>query len=180
MTIMRVYAAGVLQPEIDSMIKAIRSDPLVGRGSGSSIDETIDDEDLREFLSEFPEDNITDPTAAVKWARELEFLWLDQATNASSGEPDCPLIAAYERFEKLMEEIPVNTDRTKEESDRALSEAYARFEKLKAPSKRDYGWEELKEDYEREQEEQEDEEHWDMRHLKPHPKPHPDDGSLLD
>jgi len=171
MTIMRVYAAGVLKRAQEApMIKAIRSDPLVGEGTGSSIDETMGDDEL---IEELTKEGITDPAKAVAWAREEELNWLEQGTNASSGELDCPLIAAYEQFEKLMEEIPVNTDRTKEESDRALSEAYARFEKLKAPSKRDYGWE----DYKREQE---DEEHWDMRHLKPHPKPHPDDGSLLD
>lgn len=84
----------------DPRVTAIRADPLVGRGTCSTVDECMDDSDL---IFELDLEGITDPTVAVGWAREDELMWREQGTNASSGEADCPLVASYRAFKAEMD-----------------------------------------------------------------------------
>ena len=76
----------------DPRVTAIRSNPRVGRGSCTSIDECYSDSELIEDLNE---DGVETPEAAVTWALKSEGLWREQALNASSGEEDCPLIESF-------------------------------------------------------------------------------------
>ena len=64
--------------DYDALIAAVRADKKVGKGTCSSIDECYEDEELKQ---EFIRDNITTPEGAVKWAREAEGLFLEQALN---------------------------------------------------------------------------------------------------
>lgn len=86
------------------LIEAVRKDPVVGRGSCSSIDECWSDSDLEQYLRE---DGITDPKAAVRWAREHEELWLDSACDARWGEDDDPQLGWKRDFEKACSDNPV-------------------------------------------------------------------------
>jgi len=98
----------------DERVEAIRKDKLVGEGSCSSIDECMDDSEILEELNGL---GIKSPRAAVNWARNEELLWREMGTNASSGEPDCPLIAAYRNFERLMKTTPILAPVAEKESD---------------------------------------------------------------
>jgi len=84
------------------MVEAIRADALVGRGSCSAVDECYDDKELAEQLAE---ENIATVEGAIKWARDLEQLHLENGTNCSSGESDCPLVAAYHEFKARRAEV---------------------------------------------------------------------------
>lgn len=86
----------------DPRVQAIRADELVGEATCSSIDECFDADDLIRLLDE---DGITAPSAAVTWAYDHEELWLENGTNASSGEPDCPLVAEWRRFKAKRAEL---------------------------------------------------------------------------
>lgn len=86
----------------DPRVLAIHDDELVGEGTCSSIDECFDADDL---IRQLDEDGITAPSAAVKWARDSEQLWLEQGTNASWGDADCPLVAAYRAFKAKRAEL---------------------------------------------------------------------------
>jgi hypothetical protein len=84
--------------ELKQAIEAIRSDKLVGRGSCTSIDECYSDDELANDLLRF---GIT-LADAVKWARETEGLFLEQACNARWGEDDDPqLVNLHEWQEKV-------------------------------------------------------------------------------
>ena len=75
----------------DARVVAIRADERVGHGSCSSIDECFEDRELVERLNA---EGVKIAKAAVAWAVRLEGLWLDKGADASSGEADCPLVAA--------------------------------------------------------------------------------------
>ena len=83
------------EPKDDARVIVIREDSLVGRGSCTTVDEGLRAYDLAEMMDR---DGVTTLEQAVGWARALELLLLDNATNATSGEPGCPLIAAYDSF----------------------------------------------------------------------------------
>lgn len=82
---------------MDDLVKAIRADKAVGKGSCSSIDECWDDSELRDALME---DNITEPAKAVEWARSQEGLFLDSACDARWGEDDDPQLEWKREFEE--------------------------------------------------------------------------------
>ena len=89
----------------DPRLEAIRADRLVGRGTCTGIDEGFDDADL---VRELDRGEITTSAAAVSWARDREGLRLENATNATSGEPDCPLVAAAtEWLDQLAKPCPI-------------------------------------------------------------------------
>ena len=86
----------------DPRVLAIRADELVGHATCSSIDECFEPDELVEKLDEW---EVTTPSGAVTWARDHEQLWLEQGTNASSGEEGCPLVAEYRRFKAKRAEL---------------------------------------------------------------------------
>lgn len=85
---------------MDDLVKAIRADKAVGRGSCSSIDECWDDSEIRNALIR---EGITEPAKAVKWARKQEGLWLDSACDARFGDDDDPQLQWKREFEEKCE-----------------------------------------------------------------------------
>lgn len=77
---------------MEPRVEAIRNHPRVGRGSCTSIDEAMTDQELIDALNE---DNVTTPEAAIAWAIEQEGLHLEQGTNQRWGEDDDPQLQAY-------------------------------------------------------------------------------------
>lgn len=77
---------------VSALIAAVRADKLVGRGTCSSLDECFEDDELPAHLGLT---QATTPAEAVKAARDSEELYLENGTNQSSGEPDCPIVASY-------------------------------------------------------------------------------------
>jgi hypothetical protein len=57
---------------LSNLVKAIRSDRRVGRGSCTSIDECYEDCEIAEELSR---ENVTTIEGAIKWAINREALW---------------------------------------------------------------------------------------------------------
>lgn len=90
-------------------VDAIRAHVLVGRGSCSSIDECYSDEDLIACMDGEGVET-TDIRAAVEWALNTEQMYLEQGTNASSGEEGCELVAAYREFKRLRAAKPASND----------------------------------------------------------------------
>lgn len=88
----------------DPRVIAIHADPLVGKGTCSSIDECMEASELVERLNYL---KITEPVEAVKEMREHELQWREQGTNASSGEPGCELVKSYNDFKQAMEQNPL-------------------------------------------------------------------------
>lgn len=90
----------------DPRIVAVRADSLVGRGSCTTIDEAMEHVELLDALDgvDFSGTPVQTPEGAVKWAYDYEGLRREQGTNASSGEPDCPLIAADKQWREAVED----------------------------------------------------------------------------
>lgn len=86
-------------------VKAIREDALVGSGSCSTIDECLTDVEVRDLLDE---DNITIPYEAVKWARDRELFYLENATNYRWGSDDDPELSLYKDFKDRMKSNPIS------------------------------------------------------------------------
>ncbi len=89
---------------MDGMVAAIRADKLVGRGTCSSIDECLDDADLRRELAT---EGCSTEAEALKWARRHEGLFLEQGLNQRWGEDDDPQLAAHREFEAADKADPV-------------------------------------------------------------------------
>ena len=89
---------------MDERVKAIRNDDLVGRGSCSSIDECYSDGELAQQLDDY---SIHTPAAAVKWARESEGLWLENALNYRWGADDDPQLLAYNEWQEKLDSNPI-------------------------------------------------------------------------
>jgi len=85
-------------------VRAIREDAIVGIGSCSSIDECLTNIEVRDLLDE---DNITTSYEAVKWARDRELFYLENAMNYRRGGDD-PQLSDYHSFEKLIKENPIS------------------------------------------------------------------------
>lgn len=73
-----------MSPREAALVEAVRADPVVGRGTCSSVDETLEDAELLEALGE-----CSSPQDAVAKARRMEKAWLDRAL-------DCEAEWAYE------------------------------------------------------------------------------------
>jgi hypothetical protein len=80
---------------MDKRVTAIRADKLVGRGSLTSIDECMGDDELIAVLDE---DGATTPEAAVKWAIWSEGLHVEMALNCREGNDDDPQLVAYNEW----------------------------------------------------------------------------------
>ena len=92
------------EAKLDPRVIAIRADKLVGAGTCSSIDECMEDSELVEELDRL---KIVESRTAVKWARMDHRLYLEQGTNCSSGEANCPLVKAYRDFKRAMQDNPL-------------------------------------------------------------------------
>jgi hypothetical protein len=90
---------------MDSRIEAIRNDKVVGRGTCSSIDETMGDNELIEGLAA---ENVRTPAQAVKWARKNEQMWLEQGLDARFGDDDDDQLVAYKEFKKNCKLYPID------------------------------------------------------------------------
>ena len=78
----------------DPRILIIRSDPKVGNGSCTSIDEARTDTELVDSMNE---DGVTAKNAC-QWAREIEGLWLEKGLNQRWGEDDDPQLKVNNDF----------------------------------------------------------------------------------
>ena len=79
----------------DSRVAAIRADSRVGRGTCTYIDESFEHTEILEGLND---DGIVSDKDAVAWAHQREGLIIENGTNASSGEADCPLVARHREW----------------------------------------------------------------------------------
>lgn len=82
----------------EDLIKAIRADKLIGKGSCTSIDECYEDKELWGLFG-IPAGNMT-LEAALKDAYESEDLHWEQGLNARWGEDDDPQLKEYEEWQK--------------------------------------------------------------------------------
>jgi hypothetical protein len=89
---------------MNELIKAIRDDVMVGRGTCSSIDECYSDSELLELIDEC---NINTPRSAVEWARDSETLWLENALNYRWGADDDPQLLMYNKWMEDLDKNPV-------------------------------------------------------------------------
>lgn len=80
---------------MDSRVKAIRDDELVGKYSCSSIDECWTDEEL---IKHFDGAKISTIEAALGWALEQERMHLEQGLNQRWGENNDSQLQAYKSF----------------------------------------------------------------------------------
>lgn len=81
----------------DPRIEAIRKDELVGEGTCTTVDEAIEDGELLELLDQ---GKVKTPEAAIEWARDLEGLQVEQATNFRWGEDGDPEVKALKEWDK--------------------------------------------------------------------------------
>lgn len=89
---------------IIAIVNAIRADPLVGSGTCASINEAYDDEELWALLSGAWEvDDTTEVADAVKIARDLEELWIENATNYRWGEDTDPQLVISKEWKTARE-----------------------------------------------------------------------------
>ena len=89
---------------MDTRVKAIRDDNVVGRGSCTSIDECRDDEELVKTLDE---NNITTARQAVKWAREDEKMWLEHGLECRWGDDDDSQLLIYNEYVATLDSNPI-------------------------------------------------------------------------
>ena len=89
----------------DPRVLAIRACPAVGRGTCSSIDECLED---RELVEELDAEGITDPKAAVAWAREREGIRMDRMMDCRWGEDDDPQVAIKAEWDARLNEARSN------------------------------------------------------------------------
>jgi hypothetical protein len=80
----------------EKMVAAIRSCPLVGSGSCSTISECFDDADIIEELASEGIDTIQ---GAVKWALDFEQIKVEQALNQRWGDDDDWQLKAWEKWQ---------------------------------------------------------------------------------
>ncbi len=88
----------------DARVFAIREDPVVGRGSCSSLDECFEDSEVVEALDK---EGVRSPQDAVRWARERERLYLERGCDQRWGEDDDPQLKMLQEFRASCEEYPI-------------------------------------------------------------------------
>ena len=86
---------------MENLIRAIREDTKVGRGTCSMIDECMDDKDL---IRELTEGEVKTPEAALKWAYEMEGLYWEQGLNQRWGEDDDEQLLMYNEWQEKLNE----------------------------------------------------------------------------
>jgi len=77
------------------MVAAIRSCPLVGRGSCSTIDECFEDS---EIIEELVNERIDTTQAAIEWALDFEQIKKEQALNQRFGDDDDWQLKAWQKW----------------------------------------------------------------------------------
>jgi len=82
------------------LVAAVRSNPRLGRGSCTHIDECFSDDELFDDILK----DCKTPEEAVKAALEFEGLKLEQGLNQRWGEDDDPQLLAYQEFHNYKEE----------------------------------------------------------------------------
>ena len=88
------------------MVEAVRNDPVVGKGSCSSIDECWDDQDLIEAFKD-PASPILSSISAILWARKSERRHLEEGLNCRCGEDNDSQLLAYNHFIQMELDNPV-------------------------------------------------------------------------
>jgi len=87
-----------------SLVETVRSCPIVGRGTCSTLDECMSDDEIAESLSEH---GIETDDGAIKWGLRFEGMQLEQALNCRWGEDTDPELVAWNEFqEKVKEHYP--------------------------------------------------------------------------
>ncbi len=86
----------------DPRVSAVRADELVGLGSCTSMDEAFTDEELAAHMNYM---GVTTTEEAIREARDMEELWLEQGLNQRWGEDDDPQKVAYDSFIKRRKEL---------------------------------------------------------------------------
>ena len=101
---------------MDELVKAIRNDVMVGRGTCSSIDECYSDSELHELIGEHNDQQrrysegrglINTPRQAVEWARASETLWLENGLNYRWGADDDPQLLMYKKWMENLDKNPI-------------------------------------------------------------------------
>jgi hypothetical protein len=88
----------------DVRVEAIRDDKVIGRGTCSSIDECMGDE---EIVAALDAEKIETPASAVRWARKSERAWLDRMLDARWGEDSDDELKISRDFDRRCEEDPI-------------------------------------------------------------------------
>ena len=101
---------------MDELIKAIRNDVMVGRGTRSSIDECYSDSELHELIGEHNDQQrrycegkglVNTPRQAVEWARRWEGMRVENALNYRWGADDDPELLAYNEWQENLDKNPI-------------------------------------------------------------------------
>ena len=77
------------------LVAAVRACPLVGRGSCSSCDECMSDEDVAAALGDW---NVTTVAGAVEWGRDDHEMILEMALEQRWGEDSDPQLIAWNKW----------------------------------------------------------------------------------
>ncbi len=96
---LELWKDGARRSSSEQMLEAVRNDPLVGRGSCSSIDECMDDSEVLGMLSV-----CRTIEEAVDVARNEELRWLERGLDQREGNDDDPQLLQYREFKRRMEE----------------------------------------------------------------------------
>lgn len=91
----------------DVRVSAIRDDKVIGRGTCSSVDECMGDE---EIVAALDAEEIETSVAAVRWARKSERAWLDRGLDQRWGADDDEQLEMSRDFDRRCEEDPVPSE----------------------------------------------------------------------
>jgi len=81
---------------MNELVKAIRENKLIGRGSCSIVDECKTDKEIIEDMKDL---GITTPEKAVKWYIELEGIQMDKMMDQRWGEDNDPEFAIKKEWD---------------------------------------------------------------------------------
>lgn len=97
------------QKFVYDLVAAVRSDPVVGRGTCSNIDECWDDKELKADLEA---SGITNGVNAILWARKSMKIWLERGLDQREGTDEDPQLISWREFRAACKAnpIPSNTD----------------------------------------------------------------------
>ena len=89
----------------DPRVIAVRNDPLVGKGTCTSVDEATTDSELVEELDDW---GATTPEEAIKAARDFEEMWVENALNCRFGEDTDPELKLWAEWKKNRSAVEAN------------------------------------------------------------------------
>lgn len=93
-----------MKDEQDARLLAIRNDPVVGKTQPSVMSECYED---AEIVAALNKEGVLTPTAAIKWARDIDGLHWEQGLNQRFGDDDDPQLKAYREFKDLCKKHPI-------------------------------------------------------------------------